>query len=153
MDSLFGGIDMPAMVVALGRLPAIESHVADTAHHRAKDFRGQFLAAGPYCREFRTPFSVVPIFLKGVLRYRRQERAPICLETGAGSFECRPGTIPMLARLKPGIESARPMPLVDVDRDAGALPDRANTDIAIEDVPSDLVRIVGTASGEPGYPP
>ena len=45
------------------------------------------------------------------------------------------------------------MPLVDVDRDAGALADRANTDIAIEDVPKEWCGLSERRRSEPGYPP
>jgi hypothetical protein len=43
--------------------------------------------------------------------------------------------------------------LINVDRDAGALADRAHMHIAVIDVPCDLVRVVGAAAGEGGHRP
>jgi hypothetical protein len=42
--------------------------------------------------------------------------------------------------------------LIDVDRNAGALADGADTDVTVIDVPCDLVRIVGAAAGEGRHP-
>ena len=57
----------------------------------------------------------------------------------------------MLARMKAGIEATAPMPLVDVDRNAGPLADGADMDVVKIDVPGYAVRIVGAAAGEGGH--
>jgi hypothetical protein len=54
----------------------------------------------------------------------------------------------MLARVQTRIGAAGRLPLIDVDRNAGALADRADIHIAIIDVPSDMVRIIGAAAGQ-----
>jgi hypothetical protein len=49
--------------------------------------------------------------------------------------------------MQTGIEAAGPTPSIDVNGDAGALADGADADVVIEDVPCDLVRIVGATAG------
>jgi hypothetical protein len=73
------------------------------------------------------------------MRYRELWRQcfPVRLEAIARLFErCRrPGA--MLARMKAGIEAAGLLPLIAIDRDAGAFADRTNTDVIIKDVSCD----------------
>jgi len=60
----------------------------------------------------------------------------------------------MLPRMQAGIEAARPLPLINVDRNASALFDRTHTDVAAIDVPGHLVRVAacGLFSSEGAYP-
>jgi hypothetical protein len=50
------------------------------------------------------------------------------------------------------INAAGPLPLIDVDWNASALPDRADMHVAVIDVPSHTVRIGGASAGEDGQP-
>jgi hypothetical protein len=50
------------------------------------------------------------------------------------------------------INAAGPLPLIDVDWNASALPDRADMHVAVIDVPSHTVRIGGASAGEDGSP-
>jgi hypothetical protein len=59
----------------------------------------------------------------------------------------------MLPWMQARVEAARPMPWINVDRNAGALADLAHVHVAVIDVPGNLVRIVGAAAGETGHPP
>jgi hypothetical protein len=83
----------------------------------------------------------------------RQEGFPIGLEAKACFVKADRRAVSMLARLKAGIEAARPCPLIDVDRDAGAFANHADTDIAKIDVPGLTVRIVGASASEGGHAP
>jgi len=53
---------------------------------------------------------------------------------------------------KPRIEAAAPAPLIAMARDASALADRTDANIAVVDVPCFAVAITGTAVGELGHP-
>jgi hypothetical protein len=149
MDSLLlCRVNMPAVVIARGGLMTIESEPADGAHYRAWNFAVQLLATSPLGAHFCTSFAILPVLLKGAVRDLRQEVFPVRLETSAGLVECcrRPGTV--LSWMKARVKTAVPMPLVNVDGDAGSLADRSDADIAVTDVPGLLVRVVGAAASE-----
>jgi hypothetical protein len=43
--------------------------------------------------------------------------------------------------------------LIDVDRNASALADRAYMNVAVIDVPGDQVRVIGASAGKAGHLP
>ncbi|MGA7072745.1 hypothetical protein [Bradyrhizobium sp.] len=92
-------------------------------------------------------------FLKRAFRDLGQEGFPICLEADTCSLEAGRRAVAVLARMQARIEAARPLPLVSIERNAGAFAHRADVHVAVIDVPSDLVRIVGASAGEGLHPP
>jgi hypothetical protein len=83
----------------------------------------------------------------------RQKIGPCHFEGDARVLEGLGYAGPALARIKTGVKSAGPAALLDIDRNAGALADRADVDVAEINVPGLLVRIVaaGEGAGMAGY--
>ena len=65
-----------------------------------------------------------------------RKRPPSFLEVSARLVEARRGTVKIFARIRSGIESALPAPLVDVDWTTGTARDRADAHVAKIDVPT-----------------
>ena len=72
-------------------------------------------------------------------------------EVGPRLLESRGGAVRPQATVDRREEAAAPAPLIDVDRDPGALGDRADLHVAIEDVPAFLMAVLCAASGERGH--
>jgi hypothetical protein len=83
----------------------------------------------------------------------RQQIAPGGLKRRACLFVGSGRAIPLLPRLCSWKEAASPFPLIDIDRHAAALGDRADLDIAKEDAPALTMRVVIAAAGEGGHAP
>lgn len=73
------------------------------------------------------------------------------LESLARGFEVPGDSLMMHSPRHAGIQADRPYPLIGMHRYASAFADGADADIAEIDVPSLLVRIVGTAAGQLGH--
>jgi hypothetical protein len=77
----------------------------------------------------------------------------IRLKAGTCFVKCCRGPVAMLSRVQAWIEATRPLPLINVDRNARPFTDRADMHVAVIDMPGDLVWIVGAAAGEDGHRP
>jgi hypothetical protein len=154
MDSLsLGGVDMPTMIIAFGRFPAIEIYAADAAHHRAKDLWRQILSASVNGPDLGAAFAVVTVFLECAIWDIRLKPFPIGLEADPRILEGSRYPITMLSWVQTRVEAARPMPLIAIDRNTGAFADRAHVHVFEIDVPGDLMKIVGAAAGKAGHLP
>jgi hypothetical protein len=140
-SSLLCRVNMPAVVIALGGLMTIESDPADAAHYRAWNFAVQLLATSPLGAHFCTSFAIPAGTPQRRLGDLGQEGFPVRLEASAGLVERSRRPEAVLSWRQTWIEAAVPMPLVDVDGGPGALADRSDADIVIEDVPGHLVRL------------
>jgi len=112
----------------------------------------QWQASGPHCFFPGVHRTVAAMFVESAFRDFREQRLPVSLKPRARGFECAGGAVPVLARLEPGIEAAAPAPLIAMDGNAGTFADRANTHIAVVDVPGLAVAISDAATGELGHP-
>jgi hypothetical protein len=92
----------------------------------------------------------MPPFLEGASGYLWQQRAPRRFKGSSREIKCLSRAVLVLARMQAWVETASPLPLIAIDRDAGALAYRAHVNIAEIDVPGDLMRVVGAAAGESG---
>jgi DNA-binding protein H-NS len=72
---------------------------------------------------------------------------PCRFEVGVGVIERRGSSVLTLARIQGGIKAADPRPLIDVGRATDTARDRADMDVAIEDMPAILAFGI-SAAGE-----
>src|SRR5258705_3746575 len=89
--------------------------------------------------------------LESRLRFALAGRCAKRLRTRLSLCQGRRAAVAVLAWLRSRIEAAAPAPLVDVDRDAGADPDRADLHVAIENLPAFSVGVFRAAARQRGH--
>lgn len=144
---------MSAVIVTLVRLVAVEHDAANAAHQRTVNLRRQLFAARAGGPDLGAKRAIPAAVLKGVVGEFRQQAMPVGLKAGACLDEALRRPLAMPARLKSGIEAARPAPLIGADGNASPFTDRADTHVAVRDVPGLSMWIVAAAAGEGRHAP
>jgi hypothetical protein len=94
---------------------------------------------------------LIATLVEGILRYFRQEATPVGRKAIASFSKAGRRSVSMLARMKAGVEAASPSQLIDIDRNARALANRADMDVVVIDVPYLVMGVVRAAAGEGGH--
>jgi hypothetical protein len=141
---------MSAVIITFGWLVAIELHAANAAHQGTGS--GLFLAAGPRCVLASCEVAPIAPLLVICLGSLRRKLTPRDFELSTPSEEIWRRTAPVLAGLRSWIEAARSSPLINVDRNASALGNRADMHVTVIDVPAVWTFRIATA-GEGEHPP
>ena len=128
----------------LTRARNIDGRPAETARASIGQLRRQLQAGIPHRIFPGSPIALPSILGEVRLGAAGQIVSPRGLEVGPRLLKRLGGAVVMRA----GIEPATPAPLIDVGKDAGADPNRADLNVAIENLPAFGVGVFRAAAGE-----
>src|ERR1700730_16531069 len=125
---------------------AVEGFAAGALPQRTRFLRRKPLTGLAHRIFSRGPISLVTPGLKFCFGPVRKKHPPSVLEIGAGLVEGGGRAILLLARMRPGIETATPSPRIFVMRNAAADRDRTGVHIPLVNVPAFLGGVSRTAA-------
>jgi hypothetical protein len=129
----------------------INCHSAETSATPIGLLRRHSAAAIMHLIFPRSPIALITPRLEIGLRERRQKFAPRFAKCRARHLKSPGSSVRMPLWLDARIETAAPSPLIDVDRDARALSDRADLHIPIEHMPNLSAGVRFAAAGKGGH--